>query len=73
MARAPGACSKGEERGLGDSVRVWMHGIQHDDGRMGDGATEAPGILVDGRSWEEGISSETARRLADLLVIGQGA
>ena len=52
---------------------MWTHGIQHDDGRMGDGATEAPGILVDGRSWEEGISSETARRLADLLVIGEGA
>ena len=57
----------GEERSLGDSIRVWAHGIQHDDGRIGDGATEAPGISVDGRSWEEGISNETARRLADLL------
>jgi hypothetical protein len=73
MARAPGTCFEGEERSLGNSIRVWTHGIQHDDGRIGDGATEAPGISVDGRSWEEGISNETARRLADWLVIGQGA
>lgn len=37
---------EGEERHIGESIRVWAHGIQHDDGRIDDGATEAPGISV---------------------------
>jgi hypothetical protein len=45
------------------------HGIQSNGGRIDDGATEAPGISVDGLSWEEGISSETARQLADPLTV----
>ena len=34
-----------------------------------DGQIEAPGISVDGLNWENG-SSETMRRLADVLVAG---
>ena len=48
---------------------MWTHGIQHIDGRIDDGAIEPPAISVDGLTWEKGISSETARRLADLLVM----
>jgi hypothetical protein len=63
---------EGEERHIGDSIRVWSHGTQHDDGRIEDGATERvfgpPGISVYGVSWENGISSQTAQRLADVLV-----
>jgi hypothetical protein len=53
-----------EERRVGDGITMWRHGIQHNGGPIGDGATEAPGISVDSLSWEEGISSETARQLA---------
>ena len=53
-----------EERRVGDGITMWRHGIQHNGGPIGEGATEAPGISVDGHSWEEGISSETARQLA---------
>lgn len=37
---------EGEERHIGESIRLWAHGIQHDDGRIVDSATEAPGISV---------------------------
>ena len=37
---------EGEERHIGESIRLWAHGIQHDDGRIDDGATEAPGISL---------------------------
>jgi hypothetical protein len=54
------------------SIRVWAHGVQHDDDRIDDGATDAvlgaPGILVEGVDWENAISSETARRL-DLIIM----
>jgi hypothetical protein len=60
---------RGEERQIEERIRVWAHGIQHADGRIDDGTLdEAPGISVDGLHWEDGISSETARRLIDLLV-----
>ena len=60
---------EGEERHIGESITVWTHGIQHDDGHIDDGTTEAPGISVDGVFWDTAISSDTARRLADLLVM----
>lgn len=60
---------EGEERHIGESIKVWTHGIQHIDGRIDEGAIEAPLISVDGITWEDGISSANARRLADLLVM----
>ena len=63
------ALFEGEERHIGESITVWTHGIQHDDGHIDDGTTEAPGISVDGVFWDTAISSDTARRLADLLVM----
>ena len=60
---------EGEERHIGESITVWTHGIRHDDGHIDDGTTEAPGISVDGVFWDTAISSDTARRLADLLVM----
>ena len=61
---------EGEERHIEEGfIKVWTHGIQHDDGRIDSGPVDAPSISVDGLSWEEGISSETARRVADLLVM----
>jgi hypothetical protein len=29
-----------EERSIGDSIRVWAHGVQHDDGRIDDGTAD---------------------------------
>jgi hypothetical protein len=60
---------EGEQRCVGESIKVWTHGIQRIDARIDDGAIEAPDISVEGLIWEEGISSDTARRLADLLVM----
>lgn len=58
----------GEERRI-EEIKVWTHGVQHVDGHIDDGAIEPPLISVDGVTWEEGISGETARRLPDLLVM----
>ena len=67
---------EGEERTIGDGIRVWTHGIQYQDGRIDDGARErcleAPGISVDGVYWEKNLSSETARHIADLRVTAAG-
>ena len=64
---------EGEERHIEDGVRVWTHGIQYQDGRIDGGTTapsiEAPAIAVGGIYWEKNLSSDTARRLADLLVM----
>jgi hypothetical protein len=60
---------EGEQRLVGESIKVWTHGIQHIDARIDDGAIEAPAISVEGIIWEEGLSSDTARRVADLLVM----
>lgn len=64
---------EGEERAISDGIRVWTHGIQYDDGRIDDDTrercSEAPGISVDGVFWEKNLSGETARQLADLLVM----
>jgi hypothetical protein len=55
------------------SLPVRAHGVQHDDGRIDDGATDAvlgaPGISVEGVDWENAISRETARRLIDLIIM----
>ncbi|MGV0778747.1 hypothetical protein [Mycolicibacterium elephantis] len=52
-------------------VQVWTFGYQADDGRIiGSqcaGDLDA-GISVSGLCWEEPLSAETARKLADLLV-----
>jgi hypothetical protein len=64
---------EGEERALEEGITVWTHGVQYWDGVIDDGTrdqcSEAPGISVDGVCWEKNLSSETARRLADLLVM----
>src|ERR1700682_4134480 len=63
---------EGEKRSIGDSIKVWAHGVQHDDGRIDDGTRDpvfATGESVGGVFWEDAISSETARRLADFLVM----
>jgi|ERR1700682_3657756 hypothetical protein len=70
---------EGEERHLDEAVWVFSHGTQHDDGRIDDGTTDpvfrAPGISIDvlSQGWrtESGITltGDTARRLADLLVM----
>jgi hypothetical protein len=66
---------EGEERHVGESISVWAHGLQWEDGRIGSGEMRdawrdgAPGISVDGVCWEKSLSSDTARRLADLLVM----
>jgi hypothetical protein len=64
---------EGEERQVGESIRVWTHGCQYDDGHIDDGTagsppSEAPGLSVDGVYWEKSLNSATARQLADLLV-----
>ena len=57
-----------EERHLGESIRVWAHGCQWDDGTVEKDGIDAPGISVDGVVYDRSLTSETARRLADLLV-----
>lgn len=51
-------------------VQVWTFGYQADDGRItGSQCADLDvGISVSGLCWEEAISAETARKLADLLV-----
>jgi hypothetical protein len=61
---------EGEQRYLNKSISVWTHGLQHIDGSIDDGTSrEAPGIAGGGVHWEDAIDAETARRLADLLVM----
>jgi hypothetical protein len=64
----------------GADAVVYAHGLQHDDGSIDDGTTDpvfdAPAISIstigddDGRQTDTGITltSEAARRLADVLV-----
>ena len=50
-------------------VEVWTHALQHADGHVDSGGDiEPPLISVSGLVWEEGITADTARQLADLLV-----
>jgi hypothetical protein len=49
-------------------IQVWTHAIQHVDGSIDVGQIEPPLISVSGLVWERGITGDTARRLADLLV-----
>lgn len=51
-------------------IQVWTFGYQADDGRITGSqcADLDTGISVSGLCWEEPISAETARKLADLLV-----
>ena len=64
---------EGEERQIGESIRVWTHGCQYDDGHIDDGTErpifEAPGISIDGLYWAKGISGDEARHLIDVLVM----
>jgi hypothetical protein len=61
---------EGEQRYINESISVWTHGLQNADGSIDDGTSrEAPGIAVSGIHWEHGIDAETARRLADFLVM----
>jgi hypothetical protein len=61
---------EGEQRYINESISVWTHGLQHADGTIDDGTSrEAPGIAISGVHWEDAIDAETARRLADLLVM----
>lgn len=59
----------GPEYSIGGKITVWAHGIQLADGTIDRGVIGGgPAIAVSGLSWEDGISAETARRLADVLM-----